>query len=1387
MRTKPLIGSVVKTTFYILVLLWTSYSAYAQCPTINTPAPLVCDAAGLTFSDLNVYADDVGNGIRWYSSDTGGMPFNDNELVSEGVYFAGDDSGTCGTRQSLTVDFVVAASGQNLDAVYCSNENPTIQLYIDQTLTPTIPSGGSVEVYTDFNLTNMANGIDVIPLGAMNYFVVFVNAGCRSQIEIGTTATFAAPADPTPGDPQMFCSAASPTIADLDPGTTGPFNWFDSIDVLGNTIQPALPSSTLLIDGNTYYVQATDIFCDSNPVPVTVIVDTPTEPGISASLDFCFDSVPTTDFNLFDELTGAPVATGIWSGPLTTSGGHLGTVNITTLTTPGVYTFTYTVPTSGVCPEGTSSVVITVYDNFTSGTPSASNPASFCESGLPSAFDLFTLLDGEDVGGQWTQGTTSTDPVVGSTIDFTGFIPGAYNYTYTQNLLPNPCPEESTTVQVIILADPIAGNAVNANICENELITNSPFNLFTALDGTQDNNTGVWIDASNAVVSNPIDITTLTVTGSPYQFTYTLSNGTCEESETISITIESAPESGNALAPFEVCFEDLATNSPFDLFSLLDGTQDTNGTWHQGNDTSGPVVANPIDISAFTEGTLNYTYSVPVIGGCSDVDVTVQITVFPQPNTGVATPATFCENDVASNSPLDLFGQLAGNDPNGTWTDDDSSGALTGSDVDLSSLPIGAYNFTYSITSLDGCSNSSTVVITIQDAPESGTANTPAVFCASDITTGQTFDLFDLLDGEDQSGVWSDDNASGALTGNTVTLDGLAPGTYGFTFDVTAIGTCDDVLVSVSITINDTPAPTAAISQEFCDSATIADLIAIGASIQWYDDASGGSPLVDTTPLTDGGTYYATQTDSTTGCESSVRLEVTSTIFITPVSGNPATPGLLECNDNNSIDLNLGLDGTQDSGGVWQDDDSTGRVAGNIFDASGLTPGTYQFTYFIAANAPCVDASTTITVTIEQALNAGSDASTNICEDNSTIDLFPLLGGADLGGVWSPALTSGTGVFDPLLDAPGAYTYELANACGTFSSNVTVTVTQPANAGGDNVGAVCVIDGPFDLTSVLTGTPDSNGTWSPALASGNNIFDPAIDVSGTYTYTVLGTAPCLTDASAVLTITIEDTTAPTVVNASPSFCLVDNPTVADLDASLSVTGTISWYTDDMLTTLLDGTDALADGEDYFATQTLAGGCESSQNVMVIVTINDSPPPTIIDINLEYCINDGPTIDDLSLNLVENNSSVYTIVWYDALTGGNIVSGGTLLTNGATYYAVLIDVVTGCESSIRLQVTPDLTSCGDIVIPDGFSPNGDGTNDTFDIDNLEVLYPNFKMEIFNRYGNVVYKGNASSSRFDGTSNQSGSGSKILPVGVYYYIFTFNNGENKPVQGRLYLSR
>jgi uncharacterized repeat protein (TIGR03803 family) len=73
----------------------------------------------------------------------------------------------------------------------------------------------------------------------------------------------------------------------------------------------------------------------------------------------------------------------------------------------------------------------------------------------------------------------------------------------------------------------------------------------------------------------------------------------------------------------------------------------------------------------------------------------------------------------------------------------------------------------------------------------------------------------------------------------------------------------------------ETPAPQSIATQTICDDATVADLIAFGSNIKWYN--STGSVLAPSTTLVNGDKYYASQT---IGCESSAKFEVTYTCTV---------------------------------------------------------------------------------------------------------------------------------------------------------------------------------------------------------------------------------------------------------------------------------------------------------------------------------------------------------------------------------------------------------------------------------------------------------------------------------------------------------------------------
>jgi gliding motility-associated-like protein len=102
---------------------------------------------------------------------------------------------------------------------------------------------------------------------------------------------------------------------------------------------------------------------------------------------------------------------------------------------------------------------------------------------------------------------------------------------------------------------------------------------------------------------------------------------------------------------------------------------------------------------------------------------------------------------------------------------------------------------------------------------------------------------------------------------------------------------------------------------------------------------------------------------------------------------------------------------------------------------------------------------------------------------------------------------------------------------------------------------------------------------------------------------------------------------------------------------------------------------------------------------------------------------------------------------------------------------------------------DVTPCN--IVPNGFSPNGDGKNDTLIIPALST-YLNFEMEVYNRQGSKVYEyhraGALSVDWWDGRSTGKRNLSEdMLPSGTYFYLIKFNRDDRKPETGWIYLNK
>ena len=90
-----------------------------------------------------------------------------------------------------------------------------------------------------------------------------------------------------------------------------------------------------------------------------------------------------------------------------------------------------------------------------------------------------------------------------------------------------------------------------------------------------------------------------------------------------------------------------------------------------------------------------------------------------------------------------------------------------------------------------------------------------------------------------------------------------------------------------------------------------------------------------------------------------------------------------------------------------------------------------------------------------------------------------------------------------------------------------------------------------------------------------------------------------------------------------------------------------------------------------------------------------------------------------------------------------------------------------------------------VIPEVFTPNGDLYNATFEIKGLDS-YPKNSLQIFNRWGNEVYKASPYKNDWVGTPNVAGkTGSDKLPTGTYYYILDLGDDAKTTFKGYVQL--
>ncbi len=199
-------------------------------------------------------------------------------------------------------------------------------------------------------------------------------------------------------------------------------------------------------------------------------------------------------------------------------------------------------------------------------------------------------------------------------------------------------------------------------------------------------------------------------------------------------------------------------------------------------------------------------------------------------------------------------------------------------------------------------------------------------------------------------------------------------------------------------------------------------------------------------------------------------------------------------------------------------------------------------------------------------------------------------------------------------------------------------------------------------------------------------------------------------------------------------------------------------------TYIPGVRDIAKGTVALAlTTTDNGTClKNSDEMMVTFT----PAPVVEAGTERYVLETGTTILE---PIISGTGLQY--LWTPNKYLNNNTAKNPLITGVEDIlYTLKVTDINGCvnEDQIMIKVLKPFK------IPNTFTPNNDGINDKWLIPFLST-YPKNHVQVFNRYGQLVFESSGYTKPWDGTAN-----GKALPFGTYYYVVEPGNGR-KPVTG------
>lgn len=169
-------------------------------------------------------------------------------------------------------------------------------------------------------------------------------------------------------------------------------------------------------------------------------------------------------------------------------------------------------------------------------------------------------------------------------------------------------------------------------------------------------------------------------------------------------------------------------------------------------------------------------------------------------------------------------------------------------------------------------------------------------------------------------------------------------------------------------------------------------------------------------------------------------------------------------------------------------------------------------------------------------------------------------------------------------------------------------------------------------------------------------------------------------------------------------------------------------------------------------------------------------------------------EDLVIDLIDSLPNGFDTNGTFTVMQGDVTLEGSLFDpNGLELGEYLISyesTVSSCNyfADFVINVNADCLPCdiNDLIVSKTITINGDGINDFFEITGLEDCGYTYSVQIFNRWGTMIYESQEYRNNWEGNAPGGSFGMhSTVPTGTYYYIIAVSDTEIQPINGYIYI--